>query len=120
MGRGSKTRSGSRSIRSTTAPTISGLPDVTLNTNGSLDNAVDPYLFADDLETADWSLTYTITGNTNPNVGVSLDAEDYIDVTPNLDWSGFSDVTIRATDPDGLWAEDTFRITVEDTHVHAR
>jgi len=94
------------------APVLSGLPDKSLVEDGSLNNAIDLWSYASDVETADSSLTYTIVANTDTNCGVSIDTNRYIDINPTPDWNGYSDVTIRATDPEGLYSQDTFRITV--------
>jgi|GEM_PF-1116484 len=93
-------------------PTLAGLPDRLLAKNGSWNNAIDLWIYAQDEETSDNDLVYTITANTDPNCGVSIDAWDFVDIYPAANWTGYSDVTIRATDAGGLWAEDTFRIVV--------
>ncbi|MGQ9455457.1 MAG: Ig-like domain-containing protein [Armatimonadota bacterium] len=93
-------------------PVISGLPDRTLNEDTTLDNTIDLWAYTSDVDNPDSALTYTITANTNPSCGVSIDSNRYIDIYPSLNWYGISDVTVRVTDPGGLWSEDTFRITV--------
>ena len=93
-------------------PVIQNLPDQSVNEDGSLIHAINLNLFTTDPETLPPSLTYTITGNTNPSCGVSLVSSYYVNITPVANWSGTSDVKIRATDPQGLWSEDTFRVTV--------
>ncbi|MHB9037879.1 MAG: tandem-95 repeat protein [Armatimonadota bacterium] len=93
-------------------PTISTLPDRSLNEDTSLNNTIDLWAFAYDPDNADSSLTFTITGNTNPSCGVSIDSGRYIDINPAANWNGNSDVTIRVADTTGAWVEDTFRITV--------
>jgi len=103
-------------------PVISGLPDRATNEDTPWDNAIDLWAYTIDPETADSGLTYTIAANTNAGCGVSIDSNQYIDINPVLNWYGISDVTVRATDPGGLWDEDTFRITVNsinDTPVLA-
>ncbi len=94
------------------APTISGLPAQYVNQDTSLDNTIDLWAYASDPETADQLLTFSKTGDTNPDVGVSIDSNRYIDINPTADWCGQSDVTIRVTDPGGLWDEDTFSVYV--------
>ena len=93
-------------------PVLSALPDKSLSEDGTLNNAIDLYSHASDVETADSGLTYAIVGNTAPSCGVTLDSSRYLDITPTAHWNGYSDVTIRVTDPGGLYVEDTFRITV--------
>ncbi|MFH1730878.1 MAG: lectin like domain-containing protein [Planctomycetota bacterium] len=99
-----------------TAPVIAGLPDRTLDEDTSLDNAIDLWAYASDAETSDSGLSFSIVGNTNPDCGVSIDASRYVDIYPVADWHGTSDVTIRVTDPEGLWDEDTFHVTVNDVN----
>ena len=94
------------------APTISGLPDKGLAEDSSLDNAIDLYQYAEDRNNPDSELTFTIVGNTNPNCGVTIDSNRYIDINPTLNWYGSSDVTVRVADPEGLYAEDAFSVTV--------
>lgn len=94
------------------APTISGLPDKTLAEDGSLNNTIDLWAYTYDPETPDSGLTFTIVGNTNSNCGVSIGSNRYISINPVANWNGYSDVTVRATDPGGLYGQDTFRITV--------
>ncbi|MDH7602853.1 MAG: Ig-like domain-containing protein, partial [Armatimonadota bacterium] len=93
-------------------PVITGLPDRTLNEDTSWNNAIDLWAYASDPESGPNGLTYTIVANTNSNCGVSIDSMDYVDINPTANWYGYSDVTIRATDPQGAWSQDTFRITV--------
>lgn len=93
-------------------PTISGIPDKLVATNASNNDALDLWVYADDIETSDGNLTYTITANTSPDCGVSIDPDDYVNINPTPGWTGYSEVTVRVTDPGGLWAEDTFRIVV--------
>lgn len=91
-------------------PTLAYLPDKLVAKDSSNNNAIDLWVYTDDEETSDSNLVYTISGNTDPNCGVSIDDLDYVDITPTAGWTGYSDVTIRATDEGGLWAEDTFRV----------
>lgn len=93
-------------------PLIQGLPDLTLDEDTSLSQAINLSKRTTDPETASHLLSYSITGNTNPSCGVSIVSSYYVSVNPVANWFGISDVTIRATDPQGLWSEDTFRITV--------
>ncbi|MBN1591183.1 MAG: tandem-95 repeat protein [Pirellulales bacterium] len=93
-------------------PVLSGLPDVALDEDTSQNNAIDLWVYASDAETSDSNLTYTIVGNTNPDCGVTIDSGDYVDINPVANWHGYSDVTVRVTDPEGAYDQDTFRITV--------
>jgi len=93
-------------------PVISHLPYTTVNEDGSLTHVINLNLFTTDPETLPPSLTYTMVGNTNPSCGVTLVSSYYININPAANWFGTSDITIRATDPQGLWDEDTFRVNV--------
>ncbi len=95
-------------------PTLAYLPDKLVATDSSNNNVIDLWLFADDEETTDWNLVYTITGNTDPNCGAVVDTSGFVDINPVSGWTGYSDVTIRATDEGDLWDEDTFRIVCAD------
>ena len=96
-----------------TPPTISGLPDITLNEDGNLENAIDLWAYTADIETADSGLAFTIIDNTYPDCGVTIDANRYIDINPTANWHGQSDVTVKVIDPGNLLDTDTFRITVD-------
>lgn len=57
-------------------------------------------------------LTFTVSNNTNPGVvAVESSPAGYVmTFAPNT--VGETDITIRATDPEGLFAEDTFHVTL--------
>lgn len=93
-------------------PLITGIPDRTLDEDTSLLQTINLSKCATDPETPSTALGYSVTGNTNPSCGVSIVNGYYISINPVANWFGVSDVTVRATDPQGLWSEDTFRITV--------
>ena len=93
------------------APVIAGLPDRNLYEDSSLDDTIDLWLCTWDGETPDNGLTFSIVSNTNPDCGVSIDGNRYIDISPAADWSGTSDVTIQVSDG-YLTDTDEFRITV--------
>jgi subtilisin family serine protease len=97
-----------------TAPVISGLPDQSLPTNSSKDNAFDLWTYASDNESPDSSLTFTINNTPNASAGVSIDSNRYIDINPAAGWNGQTDVEIKVTDPGALFSSDTFRVTVSN------
>ena len=100
-----------------TPPTISGLPDQTLEANTSLDKAIDLWAYASDDESPDSDLDFTIDNTPEPNAGVSIDSNRYIDINPATDWTGQTNVTIRVTDPDGLSDTDSFQVEVTPPQV---
>ncbi len=91
-------------------PVWGTIPDELVGRNSSVNNATDLWAYVADEETPDAGLAFAITGNTNPNCGATIDSNRYIDIKPTTGWTGYSDVTVRATDSGGLWAEETFRI----------
>jgi hypothetical protein len=99
-------------IVTNTVPIISGLPDQTVPMNGSADNAIDLWNFAEDAEDADADLTFTIDNTPDPGAGVSMDSNRYIDINPATDWTGQTDVVVRVTDSGGLYDTDAFSVTV--------
>jgi hypothetical protein len=95
-----------------TPPTISGLPDVIIDHTTSLPVQIDLWAYAADAETPVSGLTYTIEGAPSPGAGVSIVGNRWLTVNPSTSWCGYADVTVRVTDPCGLWDNDTFRMGV--------
>lgn len=103
-----------------TAPTLAGLPDESVAAGGSADDAIDLLDYASDGESPVSALTFSIVGAPEPNAGISLDRGRYIDIQPAPDWSGATEVTVKAEDPGGLSDTDTFLVTVTElsmTHL---
>jgi len=92
-------------------PSISGIPDQTVDEDSLSIWAVNLYQYTTDPDNPDNQISFSITGNTNASCGASVDGY-HINIAPAANWFGTSDVTVRATDPQGLWDEDTFRVTV--------
>lgn len=66
-----------------------------------------------DLHTAEGdNLVITVSGNTNPGLVTATLVGTDIRLTFAPNASGIADITVRATDKGGLFAEDTFRVTV--------
>jgi hypothetical protein len=97
---------------SNTPPDISGLPDQGLDEDDSLDDAIDLWAYASDVETPDTGLTFTIDNTPAPNAGVSVDANHYVDINPVADWYGTTSVHIKVEDPEGAFDTDAFSVTV--------
>jgi hypothetical protein len=95
-----------------TAPSISGLPDVIVNHTTILPVSIDLWAYALDTETPDSGLTYTIEGAPPPGAGVSIVGNRWLTINPSTSWCGYTDVTVRVTDPGGLWDNDTLRVAV--------
>ena len=94
-----------------TAPTITGLPDVTINEDQPLLDAFNLNNYASDAETLDSGLLYDIVGVSDANCGVSIDAYDNIDIQPKLNWHGSCIVTVSVSDG-SLSNADSFTVTV--------
>ncbi len=60
-------------------------------------------------ETADASLVYSVTGNTNINVSI---ASGIATITPTANWNGSETLTFRATDAGSLFVEQAVLFTV--------
>ncbi len=94
-----------------TAPTISGLPDLTTDEDTPLANAVDLWAYAADAQTPDNGLTFTITGTTDASAGVTIASNRYINVAASANWSGSATVTVQVSDGQ-LTASDQFVVNV--------
>jgi hypothetical protein len=101
-----------------TAPTILGLPDQKLPMNGSRDNAIDLWAYAEDAEDTDDALSFTISNAPATEAGVSIDRDRYIDINPTTGWAGTAEVEIQVEDTGGLIDTDGFRVTVSGSTVY--
>lgn len=91
--------------------TLTGLPDIWLTPGEMRDNAFNLNDYAAHKTLADDQLTYTVEINSDARCGVTVDTGDYIDISPDTGWLGYTDVTVKVTGGDAA-ARDTFRITV--------
>ncbi|MGD9101636.1 MAG: S8 family serine peptidase, partial [Anaerolineae bacterium] len=96
------------------SPSLVGLPDQIVAVNGSADNAIDLWAYADDAEDADADMTFSIVNTPVASAGVTLDSNRYIDINPSTDWSGVTDVVVQVQDTGGLTDTDTFQVTIDD------
>jgi hypothetical protein len=99
-------------------PTISGLPDQELPMNGSADDAIDLWMYADDAEDTDDALSFTISNAPAAEAGVSIDGNRYLDFNPAADWTGTTRVEIQVEDTGGLTDVDSFQVTVTGGTVY--
>jgi hypothetical protein len=95
-----------------TPPALDGLPDVVVDPATALPVTVDLWAYAADAESADDELAYALQGAPPPGAGASIDGNRWLTVDPSASWCGYADLTVRATDPEGLWDEDTMRAAV--------
>jgi hypothetical protein len=94
------------------APVISSLPNVIVDETTSLPVEIDLWPYAEDAENPYSELPFTIEGSPPPRAGITLTDNRFLNVGPGFDWCGYIDVTVRVTDPGGLWDEDTLRVAV--------
>jgi hypothetical protein len=99
-------------LRVNAPPDISGVPDVIVDHTTSLPVAIDLWAYASDFPTPDSGLTYTIEGSPPAGAGVSIVDNRWLIIDPSTSWCGYTDVTLRVTDPGGLWDNDRFRVAV--------
>ena len=99
--------------RSVSATTLFGLEDQIFDQDRlPPGDPIDLWEFAYHPEAADDELTYTIEGLPPAGAGVEIVDNRWLNIDPSFDWCGFTDVTVRATDPGGVWDEDTLRVAV--------
>ncbi len=94
-------------------PTISPIPDTSVNEDSTNDRKIDLWNYGNDVDNPDSELTFSIFSNSEPNCGLSLDSGRYLDVFPTANWNGISTVMIKVQDPAGLTAFDTFNLTIK-------
>ena len=98
-------------IKYNTPPDMRSLPDQYLLMNSPLNDAIDLRANASDNESTPTELTYSILGVSDFNCGVSLDGNSRVDISPAVNWTGFCDITVQASD--GIATDrDTFRVIV--------
>jgi len=65
-----------------------------------------------DIATAGDSLTYSVVGNSNPSLVSTSISGEVLTLSYAADQNGSAEITVRATDEAGLFAEDTFTVTL--------
>ena len=98
------------------APTGPATETETVNEDAATSN-VDLYDVFNDAEDSDEALTFTIVGGSVTNPGLfdpdpTISGDRYLMLDYAPDANGKSDVIVRATDSGGLWAQTTFKVTV--------
>ncbi len=93
------------------APVISGIPDISIDEDTQLFDAVHLPDYASDAETPSNLLQYSIIGVSDANCGVSLGTDLNIDIQPVQDWNGACDVTVEVSDGT-FTGTDIFTVTV--------
>lgn len=97
------------------APTTSGIPDVSDETN-TTDYVLSLSDFFADAETASDDLAYSIINNTNASLfdSLNIDASGNLDLDFAANTKGDAMLTIRATDAAGLIVDTTLAVHVSD------
>jgi hypothetical protein len=92
-----------------------GLPDLLLRPETTLNPAFNVRTYAQHPTQPAGNLTYSLLANTNPRLGVTLDAQGNIRVNPEpgwgIVWTGSTLVTVQASHGQER-VQDTFRVTV--------
>lgn len=94
-------------------PTITPIPDQTVDEDTVADSLVDLWAYASDIESADSDLIYVINNSIDQNAGIYIRDNRYLSVDPlGENWNGYLDVQVKVMDPGGKYALDTLRVTV--------
>jgi hypothetical protein len=101
-----------------TPPTISGLPDQELPINGSANNAIDLWTYADDAEDNDSDLTFSIHNFPAAEAGVTIDGNRFVDINPATGWTGTTTVEIQVEDSGGMTDTDSFQVSVTGSAIY--
>jgi len=91
-------------------PVVSDIPNVTFPEDGS-DSSIDLDNYVSDVDNTDAEMTWTFTGNVNIIVSINS-VTRVVTFTAPANWFGQETITFRATDPSGLWDENTTIVTV--------
>ena len=94
------------------APVLARLPGRLLKVNTCRDNATDLWNYVSDEDTPTAQLVFSIANEPPAELGIELDSNRYIDISPQADWTGQGTVVIEATDPTGMSDSGSFRVTV--------
>ena len=99
-------------------PTTSGISDVTVDEDSD-PTTIDLYAAFDDVETADDDLEFSIVQNSNSGLfsSTNINAQTGALVLGYAaDASGLANLTVQATDEDGLTVQATFAVTVNEVN----
>ena len=88
------------------------IPTITRNEDEPVgDNVVDLWNYVEDNKIAKNNLIFNLKANTNPDCGVVLDSNRYIDVDPTMNWHGNSTVTLEVS-ADQLTAKQYLKVVI--------
>jgi len=89
-------------------PVVSDIPDQTIQPGGSFEKIpLDDYVT--DPDNTDKELSWTYSGNSSLTVSI---VNHVATITPQTGWTGSETITFRATDPVGLYDEDSVVFTI--------
>ena len=92
------------------APVVTGIPAQTI-LEGNTFATINLDDFVSDVDNTDAEMTWTTSGQTD--LVVTIDSSRVATITmPDVNWNGEETVTFRATDPLGLFSEDSATFTV--------
>ncbi len=86
------------------------IPDVEFNEDGVYDRAFNLYNHFEDDDRNDVLTFYADFSETN--LIITIDADGWVNFRSSLNWFGTVDVTLRASDPHGAFAEDTITVNI--------
>lgn len=92
-------------------PTLEPLPSWVIEMNDNKNNVIDLWAYANDEQSADNELIFTITSQTDAGAGVSIDSNRYIDINPVGGWTGTSTITVEVRDPQNNTDTQSFTVT---------
>lgn len=97
-------------------PSFAPLPNQLLQINTIRDNAIDLWAYVSD-DQPDNQLTFVISNSPDPDAGVSLDSNRYIDINPTPNWTGETSVEITVADPAQASSTGSFVVLVADLSI---
>ncbi len=104
-------------VQNNTAPTTTGVTDISV-VQGSVESVIDLWSAFNDAEDADNQLTYSVENNSNAALfdAVSIDAATgELTLDYNAAAIGTGEITVRATDTEGLFVDTSFNVEVTNT-----
>lgn len=93
-------------------PDINTLPDQFVPTNVSRYQVIDLWAYTEDAYIPVEDMSFTIDNTPAPEAGVSISQNRFIDIQPATDWTGQTQVTVRATTPYLQSDVESFNVTV--------
>ena len=105
-------------VEGNTPPQISGIPDYNVQVGNTIE-LIDLYPYASDAEDPDADLVFSIDSESEPSVIDCYVTNNRYVGCGSAQQTGYSDITVKVTDSQGLWDTDTFRITVTEQPSHS-